>query len=48
MDLSSIIESIRFKKQEKYIGMHIPWYFIYDASSFSLYDIQFLEMCFGC
>jgi len=39
MGFSSIIESIKLKKQEKYIGMSIPWYFIYDASSFSLYDI---------
>jgi len=43
MGFSSIIESIKLKKQEKYIGMTIPWYFIYDASSFSLYDIQFLD-----
>jgi len=33
-------------RNEEYIGMGIPWYFIYNASNFPLYDIKFLEMCF--
>ena len=46
MSFSSVTKSIELEKQEEYISMGIPWYFIYNASNFPLYDIKFLEMCF--
>jgi len=46
VSFSSVTKSIELEKQEEYIGMGIPWYFIYNASNFPLYYIKFLEMCF--
>ena len=44
MGFLSVTKIFRFEKQQKYISMGITWYSIYDACSFSLYDVKFLEM----